>query len=121
MRKDVILRELLKIVLQVGRCEGLTGVPFWECDGVTWWPVMEGFFFRSAITGCTLPCLALVGQETTRKWLHPIERMAVARMGRSKCPGGQAQRGFFSLRSFASLRMTIVFGLGLRNIQIAYV
>ena len=87
MRKDVILGELSGFVLGVSWCCALTGVPFWECDGVTWWRAMEMVFFRSASTGCTLPCLELVGQVITRKWLHPIERMPVAEASRSNYSG----------------------------------
>jgi hypothetical protein len=72
MRKSVILGELAELMFCVGWCVGLTGVPFWESVGEGWRPVLSwwrDFALSFAVTECTLPCGALVGQETTEKWL----------------------------------------------------
>jgi hypothetical protein len=86
MCKNVILGELAGLIFWVGWCGELAGVPFWESIGAGWRPAFilwRIFILSFAVTEGTLPCGALVGQETTEKWLYAVEWTVVAGGGRS--------------------------------------
>ena len=61
-------------------------MPFRENVDASWRPMIcrqQDLILSFANIDCTLPCEAMVGQETTKKWLQAIEEIVVAGADRS--------------------------------------